>query len=75
MEIPAARDAVDAVREAFGDAVLHVKEFRGETTIVVEALRVAEVLDFLARHIGFGIQHALRCQRGRLLPGRLWRIF
>ena len=47
MEIPAARDPVGAVREAFGDAVLHVKEFRGETTIVVEALRVAEVLDFL----------------------------
>ena len=47
MEIPATRDPVDAAREAFGDAVLHVKEFRGETTIVVEALRAAEALDFL----------------------------
>ncbi len=47
MEIPAARDPVSAIREAFGDALLHVKDFRGETTIIVEALRSTEVLDFL----------------------------
>ncbi len=47
MEIPVARDPVSAVREAFGDALLHVKEFRGETTIVVEAWRLGDVLDFL----------------------------
>ena len=38
---------MSAVRDVFGDAVLHVKEFRGETTIVVDAGRIAEVLDFL----------------------------
>ncbi len=47
MEIPAARDPVSAAREVFGDAILRVKEFRGETTIVVEALRLPEVLDYL----------------------------
>ena len=29
MEIPAQKDPVEAVKEAFEDAVLHVKEFRG----------------------------------------------
>ena len=47
MEIPAARDPVSVVRDVFGGALLHVKEFRGDTTIVVEAERAAEVLDFL----------------------------
>ncbi|MCY4021201.1 MAG: NADH-quinone oxidoreductase subunit C [Chloroflexi bacterium] len=47
MEIPAARDPVSAARDAFGDAVLHVKQFRGETTLVVEPARLPEVLDFL----------------------------
>lgn len=47
MEIPVQKDPVEAVKEAFEDAVLHVKEFRGETTIVVAAERVTEVLDFL----------------------------
>lgn len=47
MEIPAAKDPVSAAREAFGDAILHVKHFRGETTLVVEPARLPEVLDFL----------------------------
>ena len=47
MEIPAARDPVDALREAFADDVLHVNDFRGETTIVVPARRLPEALDFL----------------------------
>ena len=47
MEIPAARDPVDAVREAIGEALVFVKQFRGETTLVVEAARSTEVLDFL----------------------------
>ena len=47
MEIPAARDAVATVQEAFGDDVLHVKRFRDETTIVVRRERLTEVLDFL----------------------------
>ncbi len=47
MEIPAARDPISASRDAFGDDILHVKEFRGETTIVVLAQRAPELLDFL----------------------------
>jgi len=47
MEIPAARDPARAARDAFGDAILHVKEFRGETTIVVQAAHIVEALDFL----------------------------
>lgn len=47
MEIPAQKDPIEAVKEAFTDAVLHVKTFRGETTIVVAPERLIEVLDFL----------------------------
>lgn len=47
MEIPAARDPVSAARDAFDDTILHVKQFRGETTLVVEPARAPEVLDFL----------------------------
>lgn len=47
MEIPAPRDPASVARDAFGDAVLHVKEFRGETTIVVDSAHIVEVLDFL----------------------------
>lgn len=47
MEIPRPKDPVEAVKEAFGDAVLHVKTFRNETTIVVEAQRLPEILDYL----------------------------
>lgn len=47
MEIPAKKDPIEAVKEAFGDAVLHVKTFRDETTIIVTPESVPEVLDFL----------------------------
>lgn len=47
MEIPVQKNPVEAVKEVFEDAVLHVKEFRGETTIYVVPERVTEVLDFL----------------------------
>lgn len=47
MEIPVPKDPVEAVKEAFGDAILHVKEFRGETTITVQPERIPDVLDFL----------------------------
>lgn len=47
MEVPAARNPVEVLRETFGDAILHVKKFRDETTVVVEAARATEVLDFL----------------------------
>jgi len=47
MEIPAARDPASALRAAFGAAILHVKEFRGETTIVVAPQGLPQALDFL----------------------------
>ncbi len=47
MEIPAARNPVDVLRESFGEVILFVKEFRGETTVVVDAARSTDVLDFL----------------------------
>lgn len=47
MQIPPALDPVAAVQEKFGDAVLHVKQFRDETTLVVEAAKVVEVLLYL----------------------------
>ena len=47
MEIPAAKDPIQALQDRFADAILHVKEFRGETTIVVPPERLLEVLDFL----------------------------
>ena len=47
MQIAAAKDPAQALSDAFGDAILHVKQFRGETTIVVEALRLPEMLDYL----------------------------
>ncbi len=47
MEIPAARDPISAVRDVFGGALLHAKEFRAETTLVVDAARTTDVLDFL----------------------------
>ncbi len=53
MEIPAARNPVDVLRESFGEAILFVKEFRGETTVVVEAARSSDVLDFL--RVSFGL--------------------
>ncbi len=47
MQIPAARDPVSALRSVFGEAILHVKQFRGETTIVVQPERLPEALDYL----------------------------
>jgi NADH-quinone oxidoreductase subunit C len=47
MQIPPALDPVAAVQEKFGEAVLHVKQFRDETTLVIEAAKVVEVLLYL----------------------------
>ena len=41
------RDPVAAVREAFPGAVVEVVEFRGETTLVIQADKIAEVATFL----------------------------
>ena len=46
MEIPAAKDPIETLRDAFGDDILHVKTFRGEITVVVPPERLLQVLDF-----------------------------
>lgn len=47
MDIPAPKDPVETLQDAFGDAVLNVRDFRKETTITVETARIQEVLDCL----------------------------
>ncbi len=47
MQIPNALDPADALKSAMGDAVLDVKTFRDETTIVVEPSRLPDVLRYL----------------------------
>jgi len=47
MEIPAALDPVEQLKEQLPDAVLHTKNYRGETTVVVQAEAVVDVLLFL----------------------------
>lgn len=47
MHIPAVLNPIDELKAKFPDAVLHVKEFRGETTVVVDPAKVVDVLLFL----------------------------
>jgi NADH-quinone oxidoreductase subunit C len=47
MHIPNTLDPVASLKSAMGDAVLDVKTFREETTIVVEPLRLPDVLLYL----------------------------
>lgn len=47
MQIPAALNPVEEVKNTFGDAVLHTKEFRGETTIIVDSAAIVDVMLFL----------------------------
>lgn len=47
MQIPPPLDPVKAVQDKYADAVLYVKEFRGETTIVVDPRSVVDVLLYL----------------------------
>jgi NADH-quinone oxidoreductase subunit C len=47
MQIPAAIDPAVAVKDKFGDDVLHVREFRGEITIAVKPEVVVDVCDYL----------------------------
>jgi NADH-quinone oxidoreductase subunit C len=52
MHIPPAQDPVQAVTKQFGDAVLRVKHFRDETTIVVEPTRIVEIMLYLRNSVG-----------------------
>jgi NADH-quinone oxidoreductase subunit C len=47
IKIPPKQDPAVAVREKFGDVLLHVKDFAGETTLTVQAEQVVDVLRFL----------------------------
>lgn len=47
MQIPAPLNPVNELKAKFPDAVLHVKIFRGETTIVVDPAKIVDVLLFL----------------------------
>ncbi|MDP0880744.1 NADH-quinone oxidoreductase subunit C, partial [Klebsiella variicola] len=40
-------DPVKALQEKFADDILHVKRFRNETTVVVAAERIREVMAYL----------------------------
>lgn len=47
MQIPAPLDPVEQLKDQFADDVLHSKEFRGDTTIIVNPERIQEVMLFL----------------------------
>ncbi len=47
MDIAPPLDPVEAVQAEFGEAVLSIKEFRGETTIIVQTDTIPDVLAFL----------------------------
>ncbi|HYE58114.1 MAG TPA: NADH-quinone oxidoreductase subunit C, partial [Rhodothermales bacterium] len=46
-------EAVEALREAFGDAVEEVSEYAGETTVRVDRDRIVDVARFLHDTLGF----------------------
>ena len=52
MHIPPALDPVDALKAQFGDAIVRTKQFRGETTVVVDPARIVEVMLFLRNTTG-----------------------
>lgn len=47
MHIPNALNPAETLKANMGDVLLDVKTFRGETTLVVEPLRIADVLKYL----------------------------
>lgn len=47
MQIPAALDAVEALKGAMPDSVLDTHEFHGETTLIVKAADIVNVLRYL----------------------------
>lgn len=47
MDIPAPLDPVTEIKDKFADDVLHVKTFRDETTIIVRAEKIVDVLLYL----------------------------
>ena len=47
MQIPAPLDPVEQLKSHFEDAILNVKTFRDETTVVVDAAKIVDVMLFL----------------------------
>ena len=47
MQIPAPHDPVAEIQDKFADAVLHIKTFRDEITIVVQPQRLLDILLYL----------------------------
>jgi len=45
--------AVAKLKEKFSDSVLEVKEFRGETTVVVKKEQIVAICSFLKQELGF----------------------
>lgn len=52
MDMPAPRDPAEALRETLPDALLRVREFRGETTLIVTPERIVDVMSFLKAQPG-----------------------
>jgi NADH-quinone oxidoreductase subunit C len=52
MYIPPAVDPVESLRAALGDAVLGVKTFRNETTVIVDPARIVDVMLHLRNTTG-----------------------
>lgn len=52
LNIPSPLDPTVAVKEQFGDALLHVKTFAGETTLYIATEQAAEVIAFLKQTPG-----------------------
>ncbi|XWX04263.1 NADH-quinone oxidoreductase subunit C [Aggregatilineales bacterium SYSU G02658] len=52
MHIPPAIDPVESLKAALGDAILDVKVFRKETTVVVEPSRIVDVMLHLRNTTG-----------------------
>ncbi len=52
MHIPPALDPVTAVQDRFGEALLRVKHFRGETTLIIKPEVIADVMKFLRDTVG-----------------------
>lgn len=52
MHIPPALNPVDALNEKLAGAVLRVKQFRDETTLIVDPARIVDVMFFLRNTTG-----------------------
>jgi NADH-quinone oxidoreductase subunit C len=52
MQIPAPLDPVEQLNENFSEDVLHIKEFRGETTVVVNPESIQPVMEYLRNTSG-----------------------